>query len=57
MQVFNAEPVGPRAKVILLLDQKEARTLTEAMEAAVKSNKRKITWRRLYNKLGFMACY
>jgi hypothetical protein len=59
MKVFNDESVGPKAKlqVVLLLEVKEAQVLIEAMAAAVASNKRKKTWRDLYDKLNTVACY
>ena len=58
MRVFNEEDVKTKKDfhVILVLKQKEARDLIEAMEAAVKSNKRKRTWKRIYDKLAQDAC-
>lgn len=60
IKVFNDESVKVRAKslqVVLLLDMKDAQALIEAVAAAVASNKRKKTWRRLYAELNHMACY
>ena len=59
MKIFNDESIGVKAKlqVVLLLDSKEAQVLIEAVAAAVASNKRKKTWKRLHNQLSEIACY
>jgi hypothetical protein len=55
MRVFNEETASSSnqedTEVIVVLRLKEVRSLIEALEASIKINKRKKTWKRLYDKL------
>jgi spermidine/putrescine-binding protein len=59
MDVYNEETLGKRkGKHILMLDSKEARILIDMVEFACKGNKKKRTWKKIFEGLeGKLDCY
>ncbi len=50
MRVFNEEK-HPATDVVLVLSKKEVQALQQMMQVACDANKRKKTWKKMYNDL------
>lgn len=47
MKIFNEEIKRKPSEIVVVFKTKEARDLLDMMEAAVESNKRKSTWKKI----------